>query len=116
VKYDAAKIRSLEMWILKGQDIVVECPERRLWSAPHSFIKRINNPVLEIIASWISSDDCVPLIVGDAFVSATGEIHSRPNLHQTYLRMHVLGNAWRGMQSDRVPDSLDVRFRNGVTP
>jgi hypothetical protein len=55
VKYDAAKIRSLEARILEGEDIVVECPECRLWAAPHSFIERIYNPVLEIIASWIAA-------------------------------------------------------------
>ena len=37
-------------------------------------------------------------------------------MHQRILRMHVLGNAKRRMQSDRVPDSLDVQFRDGATP
>jgi hypothetical protein len=113
--YDAAQIHSLKCGIFERQKIVVEGAESRVGPPLHALVERIDHVVLETKGSRISSDDRVTLTVREAFISATGDIHTCPHLNKRYLRMHMLGNAGRRMQCDRGPHFINVGFRNVVS-
>ncbi len=72
--------------------------------------------MLEVGFSGKSGDDGLALRIGELVVAAAGDVHAGARLHQRDLRAHELRYARRRVESDGVPDRLDIAFGYPVRP
>src|SRR6516165_9892667 len=102
--------------ILERQDVVVEGPEGAVGAVLHALIEGVNDSVLEVRFPGKGSDSGLTLRVGKLVVAAAGHIHAGPGLHQRDLRTHKFRYARRCVESDGVPNRLDIAFGDAVPP
>ena len=75
-----------------------------------AIIKGMDDLFLEMVSPWVRGDDFLAIIIGNIEIAEAEHVHFDPSCDQGDFWFFMLGNTWRGMQSNGVPDDVDGRL------
>jgi hypothetical protein len=79
-----------------------------------AIIKGMDDLFLEMVSTWVRGDDFLAITIGNIEIAEAEHVHFDPSRDQGDFWLFMLGNTWRGMQSNGVPDDVDGRLGDSV--
>src|SRR3569833_490603 len=108
---DRAKVHSLKVRLLVGENVCLDIAKRGLRFVPQSLIECSDDVLLEVQAAWIRLDHGLTGRFQEFVAPDSQHIHLDAGRDQCNNWMHELRDTWSGVQCYCCPDVINILLR-----